>query len=172
MNTLNGHPEDFSPYLDRDFSSRKYEEIRQHLENCVQCQDEVRNWQSFDSMFRSANADIEVPPFQWQRISARLRTPAPAGILARLRPLFQPWKLAWNVTLATILLGAVIFSGLEYRKSFEEKQLLLVIARYAQEEGQRIVADDNPFRAVAVERDNPFAKSPFAGESRPSAGRR
>ena len=62
MNTLNGHPEDFSPYLDRDFSSPKYEEIRQHLENCVQCQDEVRNWQSFDSMFRSANADIEVPP--------------------------------------------------------------------------------------------------------------
>ena len=172
MNRVSGHPEDFCPYLDRDSSSPKYEEIRQHLENCVQCQDEVRHWQSLDSMFRSADADIEVPPFQWQRIAARLRTPAPAGIMDRLRPLFQPWKLAWNVTLATILLGAVIFSGLEYRKNFEEKQLLLAITRYAQEEGQRIVADGNPFGTVAAERDNPFARSPFGGESRPGAGRR
>ena len=172
MNRIEGHPEDFGPYLDRDFSDRKYEEIRKHLETCVRCRNEVRDWQSFDSMFRSADADIEVPSFQWQRIAARLQAPAPSGILARLRPLLQPWKLAWNVTLATILLGAVIFSGLEYRKNFEEKQLLLAITRYAQEEGQRIVADDNPFGTVAAERDNPFARSPFGGESRPGAGRR
>ena len=172
MKTMNDHPEDFCPYLDRDSSSQKYEEIRRHLESCVRCRDEVRYWQSFDSTFRSADADIEVPPFQWQRIAMRLRTPAPAGILARLRPLFQPWKLAWNVTLATILLGAVIVSGLEYRKNTEEKQLLFAIAQYAQEEGQRTLANDNPFRAVAADRDNPFARSPFAGESRPVDVRR
>jgi hypothetical protein len=172
VNRVSGHPEDFGPYLDRDSSDPKYEEIRRHLDACVPCQDELRNWQSFDSTFRSGAAEIEVPPFQWQRIAAQIQTPTPIGILARLRPLFQPWKLAWNVTLATILLGAVIFSGIEYRKDFEEKQLLLAITRYSQEEGERIAADGNPFQTAGAERNNPFARSPFAGESRPSAERR
>jgi hypothetical protein len=135
VNRISGHPKDFCPYLDRDSSDPKYEEIRRHLDVCVPCR-------------------------------------APVGILARLQPLFQPWKLAWNVTLATILLGAVIFSGIEYRKNFEEKQLLLAITRYTQEEGQRIAADGNPFQTAAAEHDNPFARSPFAGKGRPSAERR
>jgi len=172
VNRVSSHPEDFCPYLDRDSSDPKYEEIRRHLDVCVPCHDEVRNWQSFDSIFRSDAAEIEAPPFQWQRIAARIQPPVPVGILARIRPLFQPWKLAWNVTLATIFLGAVIFSGIEYRNSFEEKQLLLAITRYAEETGSRIAADGNPFQTAAAEHDNPFARSPFAGESKPSAERR
>ncbi len=171
MNRDTGHPEDFSPYLDKDVLDPKHEEIRLHLSECSRCRDEVRRWQSVEAMFRSGESEIELPPFQWQRIAARLQPQPPLGLLARFQLQSRPWKLAWNMTLGTLLLGAMIVSGLEYRKYSEEKQLLLAVAQYAKEEGRRIAEDGNPFRIATAAENNPFAQSHFAQETKNSAGR-
>jgi hypothetical protein len=172
VNKAGDHPENFGPYLDRVSTDPECEEIRHHTVGCIRCQDEVRNWQSLDALFRSRQDEIEVPPFQWQRIAAQIRQPAPAGVLARFALFFKPQKLVWNAVLATFLLGAVIFAGIEYLKNTEEKMYLLAITRYATVEIKQVTADGNPFQTASASYDNPFAKSPFAGNRKPSAERR
>jgi anti-sigma factor RsiW len=159
------HPENFCSYLDHDTSDSGYEQIRAHLDECPMCREEVKGWESVDAWFRSGEFSIEVPPFQWQRIAARLQEPEPVGLLARLRTLFHPWKLTWNVALGSLVLAGMILGGLEYRRNAEEKQLLLAVTRYVAEEGARIGAEENPFR-VAATSDNPFSKSQVSVESK------
>ncbi len=172
MESNTRHPEDFSPYLDKDVLDPRHEEIRVHLSECSRCRDEVRKWQSVDALFRSAESEIELPPFQWQRIASRLRLQPRLSPLARLRAQVRPWNLAWSTALGVLFLGAVIVSGLEYRKYSEEKQLLLAVTRYAAEEAERIAADGNPFKISAAAEDNPFAERNFAEPGQPSADRR
>ena len=172
MNRDAGHPENFSPYLDKDVLDPKHEEIRLHLSECSRCRDEVGRWQSVEAMFRSGESEIELPPFQWQRIAAQLREPAPTGILARFRSSLRPWKFAWNTGLATLALGIALMTGFQFYRIMETKELLLAVTRYANEEGERIGADGNPFRLAAASESNPFIKSPFSGDSKPSPDRR
>jgi anti-sigma factor RsiW len=159
MNQAVEHPEDFSPFLDRDFSDPKYEEIRKHVDGCARCREEIRGWQSLDALFRTEEATIDVPPFQWRRIAIQLQTPVPAGMLDRFRAWMQLRRLAWSAALATLVLGALTFTGLEYQNNLEEKQLLLAISESAAVEEQRAAAAENPFRTAAAANDN---SNPFA----------
>ena len=172
MNQNLNHPENFGPLIDRDLSDPLYEEIAGHLNECAGCRQELHNWQSVDALFRSADPGIDVPPFQWQRIAAQLREPAPTGILARFRSSLRPWKFAWNTGLATLALGIALMTGFQFYRIMETKELLLAVTRYANEEGERIGADGNPFRLAAASESNPFIKSPFSGDSKPSPDRR
>jgi anti-sigma factor RsiW len=159
------HPEDFCSFLDQDTSDPAYEQIRAHLSGCPQCREDVKGWESIDAWFRSGESTIEVPPFQWRRIAARLQEPQPVGWLVRLRTMLRPWRPAWNVTVGSLVLAGMILGGLEYRRINEEKQLLLAVTRYVAEEGARIGTDGNPFR-VAATSDNPFSKSKFPIEGK------
>ncbi len=155
----NRHPEDFSPYLDRDFENPRYEEIRAHLTECPQCVDELGVWQKMDSMFRSQELQIEVPAFQWQRIAARLeehyQIPVhrhPASTLFAF-----PSRLVWSGALALILMAAGTFGVLEYRKSVSDQRILSLIAKSAREVDNR-QSLANPFQAYLAPsaQRNPF----------------
>lgn len=172
MKSAMEHPEDFSLYLDGETADPGYEEIRLHLETCARCREEVRNWRSLDSMFRSDESAIEVPPWQWQRIAAHLEAPLPAGRLAGIGRIFRPWSFAWNLTLTSLLLAGMLIGGMEYRNTLEERQLLLAVTNYAANEGQRIAAEGNPFRDRNVTTDNPFSQARSANHNEPEAVRR
>ena len=131
MNKVMKHPEDFGPFLNRDLSDPECEEIRLHLEDCSQCRDEVATWRSMDTLFRGVQTEIEVPPFQWQRIAARLQAPAQMDLPARLLLLLRPWKVTLRVSLATLVFGAAILTALVYQKNNEERQLLSSVRQYA-----------------------------------------
>lgn len=163
MNNDKAHIEDFSPYLDLDVSDPRHAEIEDHIGGCPACSEEARRWQAVDASFHTPEAEIEVPPFQWQRIAAELRNPAPAGVVSRLLALRRPWGLAWNVTLATLILGTFLISGLQYRRYSEERRILYAITSYTAEKGERMGSAGNPFEiAAAVTGNNPFArKAPF-----------
>ena len=170
MKRGNPHIEDFGPVLSRQDADPEYPEIRRHLDHCQECRDELKNWQVLDELFRSEQA--EVPPFQWQRIAARLQEDRNAARLPRLVSLLRNWRPAWNIALGTAVIAAVIFSGVEYSRNVQEKQLLLAVTRYAQEEGVRISADGNPFRTGAAAENNPFTGIITIDESKPAADRR
>jgi predicted anti-sigma-YlaC factor YlaD len=157
MNRIADHPEDFGPYLDRDRSDPGYEKIQEHLQVCAECRKEVDALRSVDILFRNPEAEIEVPPFQWQRIATRMQTRPAAGFLARYRLLARPWKAA----LATFVLGAAIMTGLQIQRGYADQQLLRAISRYAAAEQQRLGANENPFRtslgAYHTDETNPFA---------------
>jgi anti-sigma factor RsiW len=159
------HPENFCSYLDRDTSDSGYQQIRAHLDECPQCREELKSWESIDAWFRSGESSIIVPPFQWQRIAARLQEPEPAGWLLHLRTLMRPWRLTWNLALGSLVLTGMILGGIEYRRNTEEKELLLAVTRYVAEEGARIGAEENPFR-VATTANNPFSRSQVPVESK------
>ena len=78
----------------------------------------------------------------------------------------------WNIALSAVVIAAVVFSGLEYSRNIQEKQLLLAVTSYAQEEGARISADGNPFRTGAAAEENPFTGIIIIDESKPAAIRR
>lgn len=169
MKALVQHPEDLTPFLNGEITDPGYLEIKSHLDGCAQCRSEVEKWRSFDALFRSEDEELEVPHFQWQRIAAHLRDPIPAIKPAGLSRFFQPWKLAWNLTLATLVLTGVLFTGFEYRKNLEEKQLLLAVTDYAMGEGQRVGSGNNPFRLANAPDNNPFSEN--GNVNRPAAGR-
>jgi anti-sigma factor RsiW len=166
------HPEDFGPYLQGEASDPKFQEVRAHAEECARCQDEVRMWKSVDELFRSPESEIPVPPFQWQRIQARMQASAPAGLAGRLPLVFRRWKPAWSGALVTLALGTMIVTGIGIRKSLEERQLLLAITQYAQEESRRIAADENPFRVPTGSEQGPFDRSLFSDLQVSPTGRR
>jgi len=172
MRRGNQHPEDFGPVLNRDTADPEFTELMSHLNQCQHCREELKGWQSLDDLFRSEQANLEVPPFQWGRIAARLEETRGAGVPSGLRSWFLPRQAAWNVALGAAVLAAVIFGGLEYSRNIQEKQVLLAVTRYAQEEGIRISADGNPFRSGTAAENNPFTGIMGIDNSKPAADRR
>src|SRR5262245_21988881 len=82
MSSTRRHPEDLTP-LAAGWSDAATAELREHVEGCSACREQVEEAVSLSALFRSA--DIEVPPLQWQRIEARLRAEqAPTGWLERI----------------------------------------------------------------------------------------
>jgi len=156
------HPNDFGPYIDGEVSDARYGEISAHLDACPDCRREAADWRSLDALVRSGAERIEVPPFQWARIAARLESPAPAGWWPRFRSPGRPWNRALQAGLATLVLGGALITVFQYYRTMETRQLLLAVTRYAEEESLRISADGNPFRLAAASEDNPFAR-PLAG---------
>jgi anti-sigma factor RsiW len=160
MREFDSHPEDFSPYLDRDFADKRYEEIRLHLEACPDCQEELKTWHSLDSMIRAGEMEIQVPPFQWARIRERLQEHrAEPAILEQWGRLFKSRRLAWSTALGLLMAIAVTYGGFEYRKNVQAKEYAALVA-FSESEERRINAAGNPFSAIvdSAQRENPFSE--------------
>jgi anti-sigma factor RsiW len=155
MNTSPRHPDDLNPYLDRDFSDKRYEEIRKHLEICPECRGEIAAQQSLDQMFRSPDFELEVPAWQWSRIRAGLLETKPAaGWFDRVRALSQPRRFVWGIALSVLIFTAIAVSVWQYRQEAARDDLMQ-LAQYSEVEQVRLRAAANPFR-VAVISGNPF----------------
>lgn len=158
MSAQGEHPQDFTPYLDRDCLDKRYDEIRMHLETCPDCRSEVEVWRSVDRVFRAPELEIDIPPFQWRQIRVRLEShEAPAGWLERLAEQLKPRALAWKVAFVTSIVAVIVFSGLQYHGQLIDKQLV-ALTHYSQSEKLRLAGVENPFRRYGVtERtENPF----------------
>lgn len=151
------HPDDLSPYLDGDLSDKRYEEIRLHLEDCAECREEAANWQDWQELFRSPEADLEVPSLQWHRIRARLeeRRSGP-GAWDRLTASIRPYRVAWGAVAALMMTAGLIVSGLEYRNYAEQKRQLTALSAYSESQQQWAAKADNPFRSKQASTENPF----------------
>lgn len=155
------------PYLDGQTADKGYRAIQQHLDSCQECQAEIRTLKSLDSMFRLPEFEIQVPPYQWQRIRARLAGNAvERGWRGWLVAMLKPSKLAFSMTTSILLIFGMAFFGWEYRRHLAEDQFL-AIAAYSETERQRIGHAENPFRsyATAPSDENPFTRfqTPIAG---------
>jgi|RhiMethySRZTD1v2_1073278.scaffolds.fasta_scaffold850571_2 anti-sigma factor RsiW len=152
------HPEDFSSYLDRDFSDQRYEEIRAHLEICPKCREELEIWRNIDAAFRSPELELEVPPFLWQRIASRINGPSvPRG--------WRVWTAGFGLTRGSLIsraalaLGTVLaitWAGNRIVRYRADAQIRAMITHSqpewkAENPFERLVDDDteeNPFQKV------------------------
>jgi len=134
--------------------------VSAHLEHCEQCRSEAALWRELNRLVRAHVPQIDVPPFQWERIAARLGESGPkAGFAERIRATFRAHRLAWNTAMGAILVAGITLSGLEYHKLRQQEQLLPIVA-YSAAEGQRLTTAGNPFRGYveSTADENPFAR--------------
>lgn len=159
MKTTGNHPDNLFLLVDQDVADKKYEETGRHVESCLECKEEVRVLKSVDAMFRSPEFEIDVPPFHWQRIRARLEESQPAvGWWERVYEAIKPQRLAWACALGILLAVVLSLSGLEYHRYTERNQFAALVT-YSESERQRIQSADNPFRGFsAANNENPFAR--------------
>jgi anti-sigma factor RsiW len=157
MSQTPNHPPNLIPYLDGSLADKEYQEVKRHVESCAQCKEEVRIWESLDGMFRSPELEIEVPPFQWQRIQSGLTASRPvANNWERFFALLRPRQNAWKAALAVMIIGIVSLSGWQYHR-VDQRNQLRALADFSQSESQRLSEARNPFSAfgeAAIE--NPF----------------
>lgn len=159
MKTFEKHPEDLSPYLDRDHSDKRYSEIQAHLAQCAQCRDEVRIWETSAVMLRAPEAQIEVPHFQWQRILARLESPKPTMLWHARAFLQAHQRLAWSAVMGLLLIAITTLSGLWYQNRQSEQHILALIVE-SEVQWHREALRENPFRlsTPSVRSQNPFER--------------
>jgi anti-sigma factor RsiW len=158
------HPEDFSCYLDRDFSDSRYQEIRAHLEGCAKCREELEVWRSIDAVLRSPELDIEVPPFLWQRIANRIRTPAGRQVWREWIPaLAFSRSMMWRGVAAVGLVLVLTLTGVRVAKYRADSRILSMIGDSKPE-----WKVENPFQRLVEEttEENPFEKVLSSGARR------
>lgn len=158
MRAAGKHPENLYAFVDGETDDKRYEDLRQHVATCQECREEIRLIQSVEGMFRSREFEIDAPPFQWERIRARLEKTQPArGWWEQVYEAFKPRQLAWKFALGILLAVVLSLSGLEYRRSIERNQLVALVT-YSESERQLIESADNPFRSSsAAQSENPFS---------------
>jgi anti-sigma factor RsiW len=153
------HPEDLSPYLDKDYSDKRYEEIRLHISGCAACREEVFNWEAWNGAFRSSGLELEVPPSQWPAILARLeKRRSREGFLEAFLSWVTPPRIAWKAAAALVVVAGVVLSGLEYRNRAEERRQLSALSAYSKTEKIWLIQANNPFRVQESSVENPFVK--------------
>jgi hypothetical protein len=159
MKVTGNHPDNLTLLIDRDKADKRYDEIAAHIESCHECREEIQIIKSVDALFRSPEFEIEVPPFQWERIRERLEEHQPAmGWWEQVCEAVKPQRPAWTYALGILLAVVLSLSGLEYYSNIEARQFL-AIATYSESERQRIESADNPFRGLlAAENENPFTR--------------
>jgi anti-sigma factor RsiW len=148
------HPEDFTCYLDRDFSDNQYEEIRAHLEGCAKCREELEIWRGIEAAFRSPELDIEVPPFLWQRIASRITTPPERqGWRKRITALALPRSMVWRGVAAVGLALVLTLTGVRFAKYRADSRILSMIG-----DSEPEWKVENPFQRLVEEatEENPF----------------
>jgi anti-sigma factor RsiW len=156
------HPVDFSPYLDRDLTDPNYEIIRKHLESCASCRDQAAAWNSFDSMFRAPELELEVPASQWFQIRAKLQESRPEpGWLERISNLTRARQFALGLGLASFMMLSVIAGFWQYRHAGRQSELA-AIAQYGEVEQVRLKSAANPFRGFEQHARNPFTDYQFS----------
>jgi len=171
MNRRVEHPPNLMPLLDGSPADKEYREIQQHVKSCAQCQGEFRIWESLDGLVRSPELEIEVPPFQWQRIHSGLTASQPATGWKRFLVLATSRRFALRATVATLVIVIVAMYGWQYYYKFDRMNLLKTLAAFSQSESIRLSAAKNPFSAFGESAiENPFdkfeakisGKNPFA----------
>ena len=151
------HPEDFSCYLDRDFSDEHYEDIREHLEICPKCREEIEVWRNIDAAFRSPEFELEVPAFLWQRIASRIDVPpAPRG--------WRTWTASLGLTRGSLLARAALAMGMVLAVTWSGNRIMKHTAdariRAMITHSQPEWKTENPFQRLVDDdtEDNPFEK--------------
>lgn len=172
MNPRVEHPPNLTPFLDGSPADKDYQEVKAHVESCSHCQEEIRIWESIDNIFRSPELEIEVPPFQWQRIQSRLTSSRPvASGWKRFSAFAGPRQLAWKAAVAVLVMGIVSILGWQYYYRVGQISQLESLAAFSQSESLRLSAANNPFSAFAESAiENPFdqfevktsGKNPFS----------
>jgi anti-sigma factor RsiW len=162
------HPEDFTCYLDRDFSDSRYEEIRAHLEGCAKCREELEIWRGIEAAFRSPELDIEVPPFLWQRIASRINTPPERqGWRKRITALALPRSMVWRGVAAVGLALVLTLTGVRFAKYRADSRILSMIG-----DSEPEWKVENPFQRLVEEatEENPFEEF-LSSRARKAIGR-
>ncbi len=166
------HPEHLSDYINRHSSDMEVEEIRTHLEFCAECREELHDWESLKSLFRSPDLEIEVPLYQWQRIKARLQSSKVEKQWLRLIFGWRPTRLAYGIAFGLLLLFGASLLGWEYRRHLAQEDFL-AIAAYSESQQVLLARAENPFATYASvpAGGNPFTKYQSPGESNPFTAR-
>ena len=167
MKEANQHPEDFGACLDIASADPRREEIGRHLERCRECRDELGRWRAAEALFRLPELELEVPPFQWQRIQARLeavdaRAERPNPIWVWLRPR----ALGFGMAVPVLFFALITAAGLQYRNHVENEQLAALKA-YSEGVQYSLRTAGNPFRGAVpgdASGENPF--TPYQTEDR------
>jgi anti-sigma factor RsiW len=166
MSDRPGHPEDWSPYLDGEVSDERYSGLREHLEGCESCRKYVSGAERLDSLFRSPELEIEVPPFQWTRIQAAIESLQ----VPRKRSLFEFLRIprtVWATGLASLALFGAVVGRVTYRQIADARRLAEV-TRYSEKMRAETAENANPFSAyLQQEPANPFSQFQVAGEENP-----
>jgi hypothetical protein len=158
MNRRVEHPLNLTILLDGNAADKECQEIKQHVESCAQCKEEIRVWESLDDLVRSEELIIEVPPFQWQRIQARLATSRPAvGSWMRFFALTKPRLVAWRAAAAVLVIGLAVLFGWQYYYKVNQLNQLKTLEAFSQAESLRLSTARNPFSAFGESAiGNPF----------------
>jgi hypothetical protein len=159
MNRRMEHPPNLTVLLDGSPADKDYREVKQHAESCAQCREEIRGWKSLDEMVRLPELEIEVPPFQWQRIQSRLAASTPmAGGWNNLFAWARPRPMAWKAAVAVMAMClAALFSWQYHNNKVDQANRLKALAIFIQSESLRLSAAKNPFGAFAESAiANPF----------------
>lgn len=166
MKPRSGHPEDWSPYLDRQTTDNRYAALDGHLEECAECRAEISRLESIDNLFRKPELELEVPAFQWTRIQAAIaerENVRPRGFLELLRR----GRTAWAGALTSLLLVAAVGSLVLHRR-VEDARRLAQVASYAETARLDPAMSENPFRPyVRRETGNPFSRYQAPGDENP-----
>jgi hypothetical protein len=159
MRAAGNHPENLFVLIDGEMADKSYVELQQHVESCPECKEEIRLLKSVDGMFRSREFELDTPPFQWERIRARLKEPQPAvAWWERFYEVFNPRPLAWRFALGILLAVVLSLSGFEYHRHIVRNQFNGLVT-FSESERQRIASAENPFHDIlAVENENPFLR--------------
>jgi len=172
MNRRVEHPPNLMPFMDGSAADKEYEEIKRHVESCAQCKEEIRIWESLDNMIRSPKLEIEVSPFQWQRIQSRLTASRQeANSWKRFFALTKPRQVVWKAAVAVLIVSIVSLSGWQYLYKAGRASQLKELAAFSQSESLRLSVAKNPFSTFGESAiENPFdrfevkisGKNPFA----------
>jgi hypothetical protein len=172
MNHRVEHPPNLAALLDGSPADKEFQEVKQHVESCIQCQEEVRIWESLDDLVRSPELEIDVPPFQWQRIRSRLTESSPKVMgWQRFIALAKPRQVALKSAFAVLLIAVASLSVRQYYNRIGQINQLKTLADFSQSESLRLSEAKNPFSAYAESAvENPFdkfearisGKNPFA----------
>jgi len=160
MNRRMEHPPNLMSLLNGNPADKECQEIKRHVESCAQCKEEIRIWESLDDLVRSPDLEIEVPPFQWQRIQSRLAAskPAASGWTSFLG-LTRPRTVAWKAAAAALVMGIAALFGWHYYYKVDQINKLQALAAFSQSENLRLSAAKNPFTAFGMSAiENPFGQ--------------
>jgi len=129
-------------------------------------------WEAVDALFRVPEGELEVPPFQWQRIRALIedgRARPPFSL--RLRDWLVLRAFAMGAAVSLLLFGMVTLAGLQYR-SHMVREHMAELKVYSERATRQLVEAGNPFRLGQQgegEVANPFEAYFSGGSGNPFA---
>jgi anti-sigma factor RsiW len=190
--------ENLTAYLDQELETRESERVRQHLDGCAVCRNEVRELREAMLLVDSNTVRIELRPPLWLNVKAQIND-APVAREGWLGALAARWLSLAATGAAALAIGFGLW-GYQQRqeavrqqeaRSALELQLYMnnyVHSRQIDEAAHRVVAvpavarpatatrvvhreyRENPFSSLALHSSSPFGSS-LTEEPKPEATR-